>query len=190
MLWADDHTVEESPEGSSTPEDLEAFEQLLDAIRKDIRPPNMAVAHDAILSAGWEDRGSLKYEVQSGLLLVDAAALADLAEELWQECEEILARFDHRHPELGSAAWPLWITVTARRSAAVRGARALALAAVESLVNELLAAQHPNEYTSGNSRSEWGSARSSQTSSSSTVRIQTKWRGSRRLTDTSSYATP
>ena len=54
VLWADDYTVEESTAGSSTPEDLEAFEQLLGDIRLRIRPPNMAATHDAILSAGWE----------------------------------------------------------------------------------------------------------------------------------------
>ena len=51
----------------------------------------MAVTHDAILSAGWEDRATLKYEVQSGLLLVDATALAEISDELWREREEILA---------------------------------------------------------------------------------------------------
>ena len=91
VLWADDYTVEESPLASSTPEDLEAFERSLDDIRQRVRPPNMAVTHDAILSAGWEDRGTLTYEVQSGLLLVDATALAEMSDELWREREEILA---------------------------------------------------------------------------------------------------
>lgn len=146
VLWADDYTVEESPVGSSTPEDLAAFEQLLDVISQDVQPANMAIAHDAILSAGWEDRGALKYEVQSGLLLVDATALAEMADELWHEREEILAGSDGLHPETGSDAWARWVTVVSRRNAAVRGATALALAAVEALVNELLAAQHPDEY--------------------------------------------
>ena len=105
VLWADDYTVEESPVGSSTPEDLKAFEQLLDDVRVRVRPANMAVTHDAILSAGWEDRGELKYEVQSGLLLVDAAALAEMADELWREREGILAEADGRHPEVGTEVW-------------------------------------------------------------------------------------
>ena len=96
LLWADDYTVEESPMGSSTPEDLKAFEQLLDEIRLHVRPPNMAVAHDAILSAGWEERGTLKYEIQSCLLLVNAAALAEMADELWREREGILAEAGSR----------------------------------------------------------------------------------------------
>lgn len=146
VLWADDRTVEESPVDSSTPEDLDAFEQLLGDIRLRVRPRNMAVAHDAILSAGWEVRGTLKYEVQSGLLLVDAGALAEMAGELWREREEILADADGRHPDIGSEVWAQFVTVTTRRNAAVRGSRALALAAVEALVNELLAAQHPDEY--------------------------------------------
>ena len=132
--------------GSSTPEDLTAFEQLLDDIRLNVRPPNMAVAHDAILSAGWEERGSLKYEVQSGLLLIEAAALAEMADELWREREGILAEAGGRHPEVDSEVWAQWVTVTSRRNAMVRGSRALALAAVEALVNELLAAQNPDEY--------------------------------------------
>jgi hypothetical protein len=106
----------------------------------------MAVTHDAIVSAGWEDRGMRKYVLQSGLLLVDAAALAEMADELWREREEILAEADGRHPEVGSPVWAQWVTITSRRDATVRGARALALAAVEALVNELLAAQHPSEY--------------------------------------------
>ncbi len=146
VLWADDYTVEESPLASSTPEDVEAFVQLLDDIRQRVRPPNMAVTHDAILSAGWEDRGTLKYEVRSGLLLVDAAALAEMADEMWHEREGMLADAGGRHPEIGSEVWPQWVDVTARRNATVRGSRALALAAVEALVNELLAAQHPDEY--------------------------------------------
>ena len=78
VLWADDRAAEKAPDGSATPEDLEAFEQLLDDLRLRIRPRNMAVTHDAILSAGWEDRGMLKYEVRSGLLLADTAALAEM----------------------------------------------------------------------------------------------------------------
>jgi hypothetical protein len=134
VLWADDYTVEDSPMGSSTPEDLKAFEQLLDDIRLQVQPPNMAVAHDTILSAGWEERGTLKYEIQSGLLLVNAAALAETADELWREREGILAKAGSRHPEFGSEVWAQWVTVTSRRSATVRGSRALALATVEALV--------------------------------------------------------
>jgi len=146
VLWVDDYTVEESPTGSATPDDLEGFNQLLEDIRLKVRPPNLAVANDAILSAGWEDRGTLKYKVQSGLLLADAAALAEMADELWHEREGILADAGGRHPEVGSDVWTLWVTVTTQRSAMVRGSRALALAAVDSLVNELLAAQHPDKY--------------------------------------------
>jgi hypothetical protein len=155
LLWADDHTVEQYAEGSAGPEDLAAFEQLLDGIRQ-ARPPNMAVAHDAILAAGWEYRGTLEYRLQSGLHLVDAAALAEISDELWSERETILAQSNGRHPEMGSEAWPSWITVTARRNAAVRGARAMALAAVEALVNELLAAQHPDEYADWETKKRMG----------------------------------
>jgi hypothetical protein len=108
----------------------------------------MAVANDVILSAGWEDRGTLNYRVQSGILLADSAALAEMADELQHEREEMLAEAGGRHPEVGSDVWPQWVKVTTLRSAAVRGSRALALAAVEALVNELLAAQHPDEYES------------------------------------------
>lgn len=51
----------------------------------------MAVAHDAILSAGWENRGLLMYKVQSATLLVDAASLADMARAFWADREHILA---------------------------------------------------------------------------------------------------
>ncbi len=155
VLWADDRTVEESPKGSSAQDDLEAFEQLLESISQ-TRPPNMAVAHDAILSAGWAYRGTLEYKIQSGILLVDAAALADIAHELWCEREEILAQSHGRHPEIGADAWPRWITVTTRRNSAVLGARTLALAAVEALLNELLAAQHPGEYADWETRRRMG----------------------------------
>lgn len=148
VLWADDYTFEEYPEGSATPEDLDAFDELLNDIRIRVRPSNMAGANDAILSAGWEDRGTLKYNVQSGILLADAAALAELADELQHEREEMLTRAGGRHPATGSDDWPQWVKVTTLRSATVRGSRALALAAVEALVNELLAAQHPDEYES------------------------------------------
>ena len=148
VLWADDYTVEEPPLASATPEDLEAFEQLLDDLRQHPRLPNLAAVHDAILSAGWEDRGMLKYKVLSGLLLVDAAALAEMADEMWREREEMLADAGGRHPEAESEVWAQWVAVTARRNASVRGSRALALAAVEALLNELLAAQHPDEYAS------------------------------------------
>lgn len=146
VLWVDDYTVEEYPGGSATPEDLDAFNDLLDDLRARVRPSNMAVANDAILAAGWEDRGTLKYRVQSGILLADSAALAELADELQHEREEMLADSGGRHPETGSDAWPQWVRVTTLRGATVRGSRALALAAVEALVNELLAAQHPDEY--------------------------------------------
>jgi hypothetical protein len=146
VLWADDYTVEEYPEGSATPEDLDAFNDLLDDIRARVRPSNMAAANDAILAAGWEDQGTLKYKVQSGILLADSAALAELADELQHEREEMLAKAGGRHPEIGSDVWAQWVRVTTLRGATVRGSRALALAAVEALVNELLAAQHPDEY--------------------------------------------
>lgn len=148
VLWADDRTVEASPLAPATTEDLDDFRQLLDDIQRRVRPRNLAVLHDEILAAGWDDQGTLRYGVQSGVLLFNAAALAEFAEELWQEREVILQDAGGRHPDSGTEIWPRWVTVTAQRSAAVRGARALALAAVEALLNELLAAQHPNEYES------------------------------------------
>lgn len=49
------------------------------------------------------------YQVRSGLLLVDAAALAEMADELWHEREGILAEAGGRHPESGSEVWAQWV---------------------------------------------------------------------------------
>lgn len=146
VIWAGGATVEASPMASSAPEDLESFKRLIGRIRRDTKPANMAEAHDAILAAGWEYRGTLEYKVQSGLLLTDSSALAEIANEMWLERRAILAAAGGRHPEMNSEDWARWVAVTTRRNAAIRGARALALAAVEALVNELLAAQHPDEF--------------------------------------------
>ncbi len=146
VVWTDDQTVEEPPDFSATQDDLDAFVRLLDDIRARIAPRSWADAHDAILEAGWEDRGMLQYDIRSGHLLVDTAALAEMAEKLWDERERILLESGGRQPEMGSPVWSRWVEVTVRRNAAVRGARALGIAAVEALINELLAVQHPGEY--------------------------------------------
>lgn len=146
VLWMDDYSFDEASGGSATPDDIADFEQLLAAIETNVRPKNLAEVHDAILAAGWEDQGMLTYQVRSGLLLADAAALAAMSTEFWNTREALLSAAGGRHPEIGSPSWEEWVVTTARRAACVRSARILSLAALEALVNELLAAQHPDQY--------------------------------------------
>lgn len=145
VVWADDHSIEPARGAEATETDLADFAALIDSLRRQgLR--NWAEVHSRILASGWEDRGTDHYDVQSGILLQDAVTLASVADEYWAERVALLQQAGGRHPEDGSVEWPRWVTVTMRRTAAARGARALALASVEALVNELLAARHPDEY--------------------------------------------
>lgn len=108
VVWADDKSVEEAPGASASSEDLEAFARLLDAIRTRELPNTWAAVHNEILAGGWEDRGMLRYEVQSSVLLGDATSLRQISQELWRERERILDAGGGRHPEAGSQLWANW----------------------------------------------------------------------------------
>lgn len=160
VVWADDKSIEAVRDSGATDADCDDFAALLDSLRDSPRTfPTWAAVHDEILTHGWEDRGSLRYDVQSGILIQDALVLASMANEFWAERGRLLAESGGRHPQEGSEAWTLWVRAQHRRNATARGARALALSAVEALVNELLAAQYPDEYHKweilGRKRSFW-----------------------------------
>lgn len=164
VVWADDKAIEVVEGSGASDADVNDFATLLDSLRESAQTfPTWAAVHDEILASGWEDRGVLRYDVQSGLLIQDALVLASMADELWSERGRLLAESGGRHPPKGSEAWPRWVHVQHRRNATARGARALALAAVEALVNELLAAQYPKEYDrweiQGRKRSFWKKVR-------------------------------
>lgn len=158
VVWADDKSIQARPEGEASEADLAEFTELLDSLRGR-GLSTWAAAHRRILAGGWEDRGMLRYNAQSALLLQDAVALGTMADEMWVERMGILDQSRGRPPEEGSDGWGRWVLVTARRTAAARGARALALASVEALINELLAARHPGHYeeweVQGRKRSFW-----------------------------------
>lgn len=147
VVWADDKEVAAARGSDVSEADLADFKELLDSLRGH-GFENWGQVHEQILAHGWEDRGTERYDVQSGLLLGDAFALATMADQLWAERRQILERAGGRHPQEGSKDWARWADVTVQRNSAARGARTLALASVEALVNELLAARHPQQYDS------------------------------------------
>lgn len=164
VVWADDKSVDAVEGSGASDADVDDLATFLDSLRESPRSyPTWAAVHDEILANGWEDKGVLRYDVQSGLLLQDALVLASMADEFWAERGRLLEEFGGRHPPEGSEAWPRWVNVQHRRNATARGARALALAAAEALVNELLAAQYPEEYDrweiQGRKRSFWKKVR-------------------------------
>lgn len=160
VIWADDKSIETVEGSGATEADIDDFAALLNSLRHSPQTfPTWADVHDEILTNGWEDRGVLRYDVQSGILLQDAIVLATMADEFWAERGRLLTESGGRHPREGSEAWARWVHVQHRRNATARGARALALAAVEALVNELLAARYPEKYDrweiQGRKRSFW-----------------------------------
>jgi hypothetical protein len=158
VVWAEDKSFEAPPGKQASEADLADFAGLLDSLRG-LGLPNWQAVHQEILNRGWEDRGWLRYEIQSGQLFVDALVLAEIADGLWAERTKMFEVEGGTHPEVGSELWPRWVTVTTRRHATARGARVLSLAAVEALVNELLAARFPEQYDEweikGTKRSFW-----------------------------------
>jgi hypothetical protein len=160
VVWADDKSIEAAVGGIATEADVNDFAALLDSLEHSpLALATWADVHRQVLTNGWESRGALRYNVQSGILLQDALMLAAMADEYWEERGRLLTAAGGRHPSEGSPAWSRWVHVQHRRNATARGARALALAAVEALVNELLAARYPEHYdlweVQGKKRSFW-----------------------------------
>lgn len=145
VLWADDKSYEAAPDGEAEPMALEEFGTLL-ALAYEARLSNMLRVHELLLSAGWHDAGVYRFDFRSGNLYQNALTQARLAAEAYAARIALLEANGGRHPPLHTDAWDAWVDCTNRWSATANGARMLAIASVEALVNEILLVMHPEQY--------------------------------------------
>lgn len=145
VIWADDKSYEVAPDSEATTTALEEFGTLL-ALAYQARLPNMLRVHELLLSAGWQDAGTYRFDFRSGNLYQNALTQARLAANAYAERTALLDAHNGRHPPLHTDAWDAWVDCSGRWSATANGARMLAIASVEALVNEILLVMHPDHY--------------------------------------------
>lgn len=155
VFWMDDHSVGTPPDGDESPATVD---QLVADIKMFIADglTSMDQLHESLLTHGWTNEGALRYDVQSGIFLQDARYLAEMSQVTHEAREHILAAAGGRHPSDTASEWTAWVDVTLKRRACLLGARTLALAAVEALVNEMLKARYPDEYGEWELNRRWG----------------------------------
>lgn len=145
VIWADDKSHEAAPDSEATPKALEEFGSLV-ALARELRLPNMLRLHELLLSAGWNEVGIYRFDFRSGSLYQDALTQARLAASAYAERMVLLDAHGGRHPPLDSPDWETWVDCSGRWTATTNGARMLAIASVEALVNEILLVMHPEQY--------------------------------------------
>src|SRR5205823_3198948 len=99
---------------------------------------NPARMAERIHERGYDEVTDIRFNWMSGNLYQDAVRLADLCREAGDERAGILARNGGKHPHENSLDWPRWIDRTLTMNACAVGARMIAAASVEALVNEIL----------------------------------------------------
>ncbi len=145
LFWDQDGTIEPASSGAATHEAvLELTQHVQALIRAGVRHPARIV--DALVESGYEWIGSRRYDFRSGMHYNRAQRLAELARRAADERTGIMARHGGGHPPLDHPDWNRWEEIGWTVGATAAGARVLALASVEALINEILALRFPADY--------------------------------------------
>lgn len=151
VLWMDDGSVEPAFEGSASTEDVEQLQEKADTLTFLPEMLGLSITFgrrvEALGRLGYEDVGSRRFDFSSGIFYGYSRRLARLCRSAHDERQAILERHAGQHPDIGSEDWEPWTQATMTMGACATGARLLAIASVEALLNEILAEKFPDEYS-------------------------------------------
>lgn len=150
VVWMDDGSVDPAKEGSATEVELTELRghvKTLNFINKSLGLSlSFGQSIQTLKQLGYEDLGARRFDFSSGILYGYSRALAIMCREAHDSRELLLKSNDGQHPEMGSDDWPIWTSVTMTMGACATGSRMLGIAAIEALLNEILAVRFPDAY--------------------------------------------